>query len=85
LHTYFLPKGWIVMNSPLRERQEKNNKSLKIDSLNWISILKFKPLYSYGHGISSVILLSVRKNLCSLSFIVMTDIQNFCDRNYVAQ
>jgi hypothetical protein len=44
LHTYFLPKGWIVMNSPLRERQEKNNKSLKIDSLNWISTLKFKPL-----------------------------------------
>jgi hypothetical protein len=34
-------------------------------------------LYSYGHGISSVILLSIRKNLCSLSFIViMTDIQN---------
>jgi hypothetical protein len=32
------------MNSPLRERQEKNNKSLKIDSLNWISTLKFKPL-----------------------------------------
>jgi hypothetical protein len=40
--------------------------------------------YSYGHGISSVILLSILKNLCSLSFIViMTDIQNFCDRNSV--
>jgi hypothetical protein len=41
-------------------------------------------IYSYGHGISSVILLSIRKNLCSLSFIViMTDIQNFCNRNFV--
>jgi hypothetical protein len=40
--------------------------------------------YNYGHGISSVKLLSIRKNLCSLSFIViMTDIQNFCDRNFV--
>jgi hypothetical protein len=40
--------------------------------------------YSYGHGILSVILLSIRKNLCNLSFIViMTDIQNFCDRNSV--
>jgi hypothetical protein len=40
--------------------------------------------YSYGHGISSVILLSIRKNLCSLSLIViMTDVQNFCDRNSV--
>jgi hypothetical protein len=36
--------------------------------------------YSYGHGISSVILVLIRKNLCSRSFIVtMTDIQNFCD------
>jgi hypothetical protein len=41
-------------------------------------------MYSYGHGISSVTLLSIRKNLCSLSFIVnMTDIQNVCDRNSV--
>jgi hypothetical protein len=41
-------------------------------------------MYSYGHRISSVILLSIRKNLCSLSFIViMTDIQNFCGRNSV--
>jgi hypothetical protein len=41
--------------------------------------------YSYDHGISSVILLSIRKKcVCSLSFIViMTDIQNFCDRNSV--
>jgi hypothetical protein len=40
--------------------------------------------YNYGHGISSVKLLSIRKNLCSLSFIViMTDIQNFCNRNFV--
>jgi hypothetical protein len=40
--------------------------------------------YSYGHRISSVILLSIRKNLCNLSFIViMTDIQHFCDRNSV--
>jgi hypothetical protein len=42
------------------------------------------PKYSYVHRISSVILLSIRKNLCSLRFIViMTDIQNFCDRNSV--
>jgi hypothetical protein len=42
------------------------------------------PKYSYGHRISSVILLSIRKKLCSLSFIIiMTDIQNFCDRNSV--
>jgi hypothetical protein len=27
-------------------------------------------MYSDGHGISSVILLSIRKNLCSLNFIV---------------
>jgi hypothetical protein len=41
-------------------------------------------MYSYEHGILSGILLSFRKNLCSLSFIViMTDIQNFCDRNSV--
>jgi hypothetical protein len=41
-------------------------------------------MYSYGHGISSIVLLSIRKNFCSLSFIViMTDIQNFCDRNSV--
>jgi hypothetical protein len=40
--------------------------------------------YSYGHGISSVILLSIRKNVCTLSFIfTMTDIQHFCDRNSV--
>jgi hypothetical protein len=30
---------------------------------------------------TSVILLSIRKKLCSLNFIItMTDIQNFCDR-----
>jgi hypothetical protein len=41
-------------------------------------------MYSDGHGISSVILLSIRKNLCSLSFVViMTDIQNVCDRSSV--
>jgi hypothetical protein len=41
-------------------------------------------MYSYGHRISSVILLSIRKNLCTLSFIVIvSDIQNFCDRNSV--
>jgi hypothetical protein len=40
--------------------------------------------YSYGHGMSSVILLSNRKHLCSLSFIfIMTDIQNVFDRNCV--
>jgi hypothetical protein len=40
--------------------------------------------YSYFRGISSVILVSIRKNLLSLSFIVtMTDVQNFCDRSSV--
>jgi hypothetical protein len=29
-------------------------------------------MHSYGHGISSVILLSIRKNLCSLNFIDTT-------------
>jgi hypothetical protein len=44
----------------------------------------FKITYSYGHGISSIILLSIRKNLCSLSFIVIVpDIQNFYERNSV--
>jgi hypothetical protein len=41
-------------------------------------------VYSYGHRISSVILLSIQKKLVSLSFIViMTDMKNFCDRNSV--
>jgi hypothetical protein len=37
--------------------------------------------YSYDHGISSVILLSTRKKLCSLSFIVIILkflLQKFC-------
>jgi hypothetical protein len=34
--------------------------------------------------VTAVILLSIRKNLCSLNFIVtMTDIQNFCDRSSI--
>jgi hypothetical protein len=46
--------------------------------------LSEKSMYSYGHGISSAILLSLRKKLCSLSFIVIiTDTQNFCHRNSV--
>jgi hypothetical protein len=33
-------------------------------------------MYSYGRGISSVILLSIRKSLCSLNFIItMTQIK----------
>jgi hypothetical protein len=49
-----------------------------------INITKFYAVTATELRHSSVILLSIRKNLCSrprLSFIViMTDIQNFCER-----
>jgi hypothetical protein len=50
-----------------------------------INITKFYAVTATEFRHSSVILLSIRKNLCSrprLSFIViMTDIQNFCEKN----
>jgi hypothetical protein len=59
-------------------RKIKNKKCFPL-----VNSIRGHTVYSYGHGISSVILVSIRKKLCSLSFIVSTNIQHFCDRGSV--